>query len=52
MRERMIESHYIKEVGNEFFVKAFGNGKGLKAARKNIMECKVMPIPIVSLDKR
>jgi hypothetical protein len=50
-RERIIERHYIDEMGRDLFIKIFGNGKGIKEARKNIMDCKINPIPNVELDK-
>jgi hypothetical protein len=50
-REQMIEVFYFDKIGKEHFIKTFGDGKGLKEARKNIIECKINPIPIASFDK-
>ena len=50
-RAKMIEDFYVKKMGRELFIKTFGNGKGIKEARKNISDCKTNPIPNVELGK-
>jgi hypothetical protein len=43
-RVKLIEAYYINNMGKELYIKAIGNGKGVKEARKNIRECKITPI--------
>jgi hypothetical protein len=50
-RTKMIEDFYVNKIGRKAYIKAFGNGKGIKEARKNINDCKTNPLPNVELRK-
>lgn len=43
-RFKIIEKYYFDKMGKEFFIKAFGNGKGIKEAKKNILNCKSVEV--------
>ena len=49
VRVKMIEEFYVNKIGKELFIKNFGNGQGIRAARKYIKECKNQPIPNLEL---
>jgi hypothetical protein len=48
-RVKKIEDFYISKIGREFFIKTFGEGKGMDEARKNIKEIKDYAIPVKSI---
>jgi hypothetical protein len=50
-RAKMIEDFYISKIGKELYIKTLGDGKGIKEARKNIIDCKVTPIPNIELGR-
>ena len=50
-RTKMLEDFYVSKIGREGFIRAFGSGKGIKAARKNISDCKIIPVFFVNLGK-
>jgi hypothetical protein len=45
-RAKMIESYYVKTIGKRQYIEAFGGGKGLNEARKAIMNCEKIPVPM------
>lgn len=45
-RAKMIERYYTHKFGKRQFIEAFGGGKGLAEARKAILECGKVPIPL------
>jgi hypothetical protein len=45
-RVKLIERYYTKKFGKRQFIEAFGGGKGLGEARKTLLECGKIPIPL------
>jgi len=46
VRAKMVERYYTTKFGKRQFIEAFGGGKGLAQARKTIMECGTIAIPL------
>ena len=46
VRTKMIINHEINEEGKELFIKAVGNGKGIKEIRKTLNQCYIGGIPL------
>ena len=39
IRNKKLEEFYVNQLGREGFINTFGNGKGIKEARKRLTEC-------------
>jgi hypothetical protein len=48
-RVKRVEEYYISKIGKDFFIKTFGDGKGIDEARRNIKEVKDYAIPIKNI---
>jgi hypothetical protein len=46
IRYKELEEYYTNLLGREGFIKAFGNGKGKKEAKRRLLDCKLPDISI------
>ena len=46
IRYKKLEEYYINLLGREEFIKIFGNGKGIKEAKKRLLDCSLPDINI------
>ena len=46
IRYKKLEEYYIDLLGREEFIKIFGNGKGIKEAKKRLLDCSLPDINI------